>query len=113
MNTSSQMDINFITDIATNPVPVFCFPDVIAKMPMSLTYCFLYMMVCVFIIGCGFYHYFSRIVKKQTNIDNDGHVDNQQDFMGKQSYSKILRGLFRRGQNTEMHQIPVIDGGES
>jgi len=113
MNNSSQMDLSFVTDIATNPVPVFCFPEVIAKMPMSLTYCFLYMMGCVFIIGCGFYHYFSRIVKqRQTNINDDGYVDNQQNFMGERGDSKILRGMFRRGQNSKMQQIPIINGGE-
>ena len=109
MKNSSQMDFGFVTDIATHPLPVFCFPEVIAKIPMSLTYCFLYMIGCVFIVGCGFYHYFRRIVK-QKNINNDGHVGNQQNFTGEQGNSKILRGMFRRGQNTEMHQIPVIDG---
>ena len=112
MNNSTLMDSGFITDIGTNPVPVFCLPEVIAKLPMSLTYCFLYMMGCVFIIGCGFYHYFSRFVKRQKNI-NYGHVDNQQDFMGEQCDSKVLRGLLRRGQNTEMYKISHNDGGES
>jgi len=113
MNNFSQMDFGFASEIATNPVPVFCFPDVIAKMPMSLTYCFLYMMGCVFIIGCGFYHYFRRIIKQQTNINNNGHADNQQDFMGEQGNSKILRGMFRRGQNSEVYKIPDIISSES
>src|ERR1700704_4157643 len=102
-NNSSEMDLNFVSDIAANTLPVFCFPNVIEKMPMSLTYCFLYMFGCVIIIGCGFYHYFTRIVKQQKNINNNnntnnGHVNNQQDIMGEQGDSKILRGLFRRGQ---------------
>ena len=98
-------------DISTNPLPVFCFPELIEKLPVSLTYCFIYMLGCVLIIGCGYYFYLRRILFNLNN--NNGHSDNEPDIIREFSYSQILRRLFCSRSNTEMREIPHINGGES
>ena len=101
------MDLG-IGEIVSKTTPVFCFPEFIEKLPISLTYCFLYMLGCVFVIGFGFYLYFRRILMVRNGYSND-----EQNSVGQLRDSKILRGMFRGGQNTEMREVSIINGGES
>lgn len=90
-----------------NSLPIFCFPDFIKKMPLGLTYCFLYMIGCLVLIGIGFYIYTRFLVKKF-----NGHADYKQNTEGKQANGTLLRRMLSGRQNSKMQQVSVINGGE-
>ena len=107
-----------LTKLVTSSVPIFCFPEFIEKLPISLTYCFLYMLACVLVIGCGFYFYFHKILTSRTTFQNnqkleDGYTNVEQNTVGKHGDTKILRGMLPRGSNTPMHAPPVLNGSKS
>ena len=114
---------NEFVKLATNTVPIFCFPELIEKLPISLTYCFLYMLGCVLVIGFGFYLYFQRILKHRTttqssaeqtiNTFSNGYTNSEQNTVGKQGNAKILRGMLPHGSDSPMHASPVFNGSKS
>jgi hypothetical protein len=102
-----EIDPSKIGETLSNAVPIFCLPEFIDKLPISLTFCFIYIIGCLIVIGLGLYFYLRRLNRR------NGHYDDEQDTSGELSNSKILRGLFRRGQDTQMREISNINGRES
>ena len=105
-------------------LPIFCFPEVIEKIPISLTYCFIYLLGSDVTIGVGFYLYFYYIFKsklagvlhdeeKTSTIKvKDGHRQNKQDTNGKPDNKTLLSRMLPSKQDTEMSEVSVFISGK-
>lgn len=109
MNNSSVVVMNALVE---SGLPVFCFPEMIDKMPMSLTYCFLYLLGCAMTMAVGFYVYYKK--KLEYKLKN-GHRYDRQDSKEQPSDQTVLPRLLRRRSNSpkEVYQkVTVSDGGK-
>jgi len=87
--------------------PIFCFGDMIEKNPMSLTYCFIYVLSVLLMISLGIYYYYKRMTRRSRN----GYTNNQQDSGQQPSDIQVLRRLLRSGSSTSSREeIPLFNG---
>jgi hypothetical protein len=89
MNISS-----FAVDFSSflqHPLPVFCFPEFIEKLPFSLSYCFVYLLGCGIVMGIGFYFYYKRWFELKFL---NGHANDQLYFEAKSKNENKLHWLF-------------------
>jgi hypothetical protein len=113
-NIEKYMNMSNQTWNLSDSLPIFCMPEFIDKMPLGLLYCLLYMILSAVVIGVLFYFYLHRLIKQKLGFGKpDGHVDDQQDTERKFGDKEILRGLLRGRPNTEMREIPVLNGDKS
>jgi hypothetical protein len=113
MNNSqknSSMDIAYDFDAST--VPVFCFPEIIEKMPISLTYCFIYLIGTVLVVGYGFYLYYKKMMNHHQK-NNNGYTNDKQYPETKPSDEAVLHRLLRSRPFPETSEVPVFIGDKS
>jgi hypothetical protein len=111
MNNSSATIV--MDAFAENGLPVFCFPEMIEKMPMSLTYCFLYLLGCALTMAFGFYVYYKK--KLEYKLKNNGHSLNRQNSTKQSNDVPLLPRLLRRRSNSpeEVYKkVASVDGGQ-
>jgi hypothetical protein len=98
-----------IVEVGSNNLPAFCLPEVIQKLPLGFTYCIVYILL-IFFLGSAIY-----LNRKgfRLLLGRNGHTDDGQDSFGQQNNITFLRRMLRRRSNTEMREIPRVDGGES
>jgi len=104
-------------------LPVFCFPEVIEKIPISLTYCFIYLLGSAILTGCGFYLYFHYMFKAKLKKKffksiskeefNDGYVENQQNIIRARNDKGLLPRMSSVEHDTEMYKISLFHGDQS
>jgi len=72
-------------------------------------------------VALGFYLYYKRMLQDKlkelrhapTMINNNGHLDNKLDIEKQLPDTKILRGVFRFGQNSNgSNEISILDGNK-
>jgi hypothetical protein len=119
---SSELAVDFIDTkkimdtFTTNNFPVFCLPEFIKQMPISLTFCFIYLIGVVIVVAVSFYLYQNRVVyttRRKNRSSTDGYSYSEQNSDEQPNNAKILRRLLRSGQSTELQQISVLDGNKS
>ena len=112
---SSVNDSSLFSMTGLTNVPIFCFPEIIEKLPISLTYCFIYLLGSTGAIALGFYLYYKRMLREKLWINistGNEYFNDKQNPEEQSSNKKILRGMLRRGQDsvTGNFKVTSIDG---
>jgi hypothetical protein len=93
-----------------NQMPIFCFPDMIEKLPMSLTYCIIYLIGCALVMGIGFYFYYKRLLTANLSSTYNGHNDNKPDIESDPSNGKKIHRLLRGRSITQPEKVKTVSG---
>jgi hypothetical protein len=103
-NGNSSINKSGASFDSSSNLPIFCYSDVIEKVPISLAFCFIYIFGTVAVVAFGIYIYFRRIMKFKSGANN-GHSENQQNSPGEQGDIELLPRVLRSRHSTE---LPIV-----
>ena len=90
-------------------IPDFCLPAFIKEMPLGIAICSIYLLGVLVIASIGFYLIRNRFI----HVRRYGYSVREPNTEEQQSNAKKLRRMLRSRQDTQMQEIPVLNGDKS